>query len=213
MIHVQGFTVNSFSQNTYIVYDDNKNCFIIDPGCSTKSEENLLTSFIEKNELKPLQILLTHAHIDHILGNYFMAKKYNLSIGMHLTDLPLLQHSTQVAQMYGINYLPSPDATIFYDDGDEITLGSEKLKVLFTPGHSPGSITFYNEKNKFAIVGDVLFQNSIGRTDLPGGDFDTLAESIKSKLYVLPSETIVYSGHGDATTIGQEKLFNPFVRE
>jgi len=206
------FTFNPFAENTYIVYDDSKECAIFDPGCYDPGEHNQLTDFIESNGLKPVRLVNTHCHIDHVLGNKFVAEKYNLPLISHRGEAMVLSMQPQISIMYGLAYNPSPEITEFLEDGDELSFGNTTLKVLFTPGHSPASISFYNEESGIVIGGDVLFQGSIGRTDLPGGDFDTLAKSIKEKLYVLPDEVVVYSGHGPSTTIGEEKRTNPFVR-
>lgn len=206
------FTFNPFAENTYVLYDDTKECVVIDPGCSNADEQNQLTDFIEQKGLKPVKLVNTHCHIDHVLGNKFVAEKYKLSLISHRDEADVLAMQTQVSMMYGIPYDPSPAITEFLEDGDELVFGNTKMKVLFTPGHSPASISFYNAEAGIVIGGDVLFQGSIGRTDLPGGDFDTLARSIKEKLYVLPDEVVVFCGHGPSTTIGIEKRSNPFVK-
>lgn len=206
------FTFNSFAENTYVLYDDTKECVIFDPGCSNEDEQNQLTDFIESNGLTPVKLVNTHCHIDHVLGNKFVSDKYGLPLISHKGEAVVLAMQPQISTMYGIAYDPSPSITEFLDDGDTLEFGNTKLKVLFTPGHSPASISFYNEEARILIGGDVLFQGSIGRTDLPGGDFDTLARSIKEKFYVLPDEVKVFSGHGESTTIGEEKRTNPFVR-
>ncbi len=206
------FTFNPFAENTYILYDHTKECVIIDPGCSNIEEQEQLIDFIESNSLRPVKLVNTHCHIDHVLGNKFVSEKYDLPLISHRGEVKVLAMQTQVSSMYGIAYNPSPEITKFLDDGNVLTFGRTALKVLFTPGHSPASISFYNEEAGVVIGGDVLFQGSIGRTDLPGGDFDTLAKSIKEKLYVLPDDVIVYCGHGPSTTIGVEKRSNPFVK-
>jgi glyoxylase-like metal-dependent hydrolase (beta-lactamase superfamily II) len=146
------------------------------------------------------------------LGNKFVADKFNLPLTSHKGESVVLAMQPQINSMYGVSYDPSPEITVFLDEGDTVDFGNTTLKVYFTPGHSPASISFYNEEEGIVIGGDVLFQGSIGRTDLPGGDFDTLAKSIKEKLYVLPDDIVVYSGHGPSTTIGVEKRTNPFVK-
>ncbi len=206
------FTFNPFAENTYIIYDDTKECVIFDPGCSNVEEQKQLTDFIESNGLKPVKLVNTHCHIDHVLGNKFVSEKYNLPLISHKGETAVLIMQPQISMMYGIAYDPSPEITEFLDDGDYLTFGNTRLEVLFTPGHSPASISFYNAEEGVVIGGDVLFQGSIGRTDLPGGDFDTLARSIREKLYVLPDDVIVYCGHGPSTTIGAEKNTNPFVK-
>jgi len=205
------FTFNPFAENTYITYDDSKECVIFDPGCSNSDEQRQLTDFIESNGLKPVKLVNTHCHIDHVLGNKFISEKYGLPLVSHKGEVGVLAMQPQISTMYGIAYDPSPDISEYLDDGDTLVFGNTALKVLFTPGHSPASISFYNEEAGIVIGGDVLFQGSIGRTDLPGGDFETLAKSIREKLYVLPDDVVVYCGHGPSTTIGVEKKTNPFV--
>lgn len=206
------FTFNPFAENTYILYDESKECIIFDPGCSNPDEQIQLTDFIESNGLKPVKLINTHCHIDHVLGNKFVSEKYNLPLTSHKGEIGVLSMQPQISSMYGIAYNPSPEITEFLEDGDNVSFGHTQLSVLLTPGHSPASISFYNEKEGVLISGDVLFQGSIGRTDLPGGDFATLEKSIKEKLYVLPDEVVVYPGHGPSTKIGIEKSTNPFVR-
>lgn len=205
------FTFNGFQENTYILYDESKECVIVDPGCNSKSEQNTLSEFISGNQLKVTRLLNTHCHIDHVLGNKFVADKFNLKLEAHQGEKPVLESCKMVAQMYGIPYDPSPEIDLFIDEGDVIKFGNTSMEIFFTPGHSPASISFYNREHNILIAGDVLFQRSIGRTDLPGGSMDTLLESIRTKFWVLPDDTIVYPGHGPSTTIGEEKRLNPFL--
>ncbi|MGB4961243.1 MAG: MBL fold metallo-hydrolase [Saprospiraceae bacterium] len=207
---VRSFTFNDFSENTYILYDETKECVIIDPGCSNMMEQDELAAFISSHQLTPTQLINTHCHIDHILGNDFVSRKYGLKLTAHKKEQPILDFGIQTASMYQIRYTPSPQISIFIDEGDLVTFGNTSLKVLFTPGHSPASISLYESSSKVLIAGDVLFKGSIGRTDLPGGNMETLTRVIKSKFFTLPDEVIVYSGHGDPTTIGVEKRTNPF---
>jgi len=209
-MHIKKFTFNPFQENSYVLYDETKECIIVDPGCVDTAEENILSSFIEKNMLKVVLLFNTHCHIDHILGNAFVAEKYNVSLASHKGEIGFLEAGERMGKMYGIPYKPSPPMTLFYEGGDTLKFGNTELDVLFTPGHSPASISLYTPG--ILIGGDVLFDNSIGRTDLPGGDHDTLIASIKEKLFVLPDETTVYCGHGPETTIGKEKKFNPFLQ-
>lgn len=183
----------------------------MDPGCYTEDEKSELSDFIESGKLTPLKILLTHAHIDHILGINFLAGKYDLPIVMNSIEIELLRSAGIYGQMWGIQVEPSPDPTEFLKDGDKFRFGNIELEVLFTPGHSPGSLSYFHRPSKQLISGDVLFNGSIGRTDLPGGNFDTLEKSILTKLYTLDEDVVVYSGHGPTTTIGREKRSNPFV--
>lgn len=168
--------------------------------------------FISANKLKPVRLINTHCHIDHILGNAFLAEEYNLSLEIHEGELPVLQTGMTIAGMYGIPYQTSPEPKAFLKAGDEVMLGGQALKILFTPGHSPASICLYNEKDKWVIGGDVLFYESIGRTDLPGGNFNALINSIRTQLFTLPDDVVVYPGHGQETRIGYERMFNPFLQ-
>jgi len=212
MTQVAAFTFNPFQENTYIVYDDSKECILIDPGCYQAEEKAELISFIQQNELKPVRLLNTHCHIDHVFGNRFISDTYALDLEIHEGELVVLNYVPQVAQMYGIPYPePSPLPKKYIQEGEVIEFGNTQLKTLFTPGHSPASISFYSEAAKFVIAGDVLFKGSIGRTDLPGGNFDTLINSIKNELFPLGDEVKVYSGHGEPTTIGLERKTNPFL--
>lgn len=211
-LHLKWFIFNPFSENTYVLYGDNKDCFLIDPGCSNSMEESKLLSFIEEKELKPIRLILTHAHIDHVLGVSYVARKFNLKPEMHRNDLSVYDSADTVARMYGIPFNQGPQPEVFLEEGDHLEIDGFTLKIFHAPGHSPGSICFYCDKNNFVISGDVLFNGSIGRTDLPGGNFETLSNSIKSKLYVLPDNTRVFSGHGESTLIGIEKINNPFVK-
>lgn len=213
MITVKSFCFNSFDENTYVLYDSTRECVIIDPGCHMKEEEREISHYIAMHHLIPVRLLNTHCHIDHILGNYYISNLYQLPLETHQLELPVLESSAYVSKLYQINLTPSPEPASFLNEGDVVNFGVSSLKVLFTPGHSPGSISFYSEADKFVISGDVLFERSIGRTDLPGGNFDTLIESISNKLIPLGDEVIVYSGHGNSTTIGSEKRMNPFLRE
>lgn len=193
------------------MFDETNQCVIIDPGCSNANEEKNLAEFITQKNLKPVLLLNTHCHIDHILGNSFIKNKYQIPLYINKYDEPMLTAGSTIAQMYGVDYTPSPKPDKFIDENDKITFGTTELEIAFTPGHSPGSISFINHQNRIVICGDVLFNGSIGRTDLPGGDFQTLEKSIKEKLYVLPENYVVYCGHGSETTIGFEKYSNPFV--
>lgn len=211
MLTIHYFTFGPFQENTYVLHDASGECVIIDPGCYTSTEQQELKDYITEKGLKPVYNLNTHCHVDHISGNRFVHDTYGLLPVIHKDDLVVLQSQERVCQMYGLNYDPSPLPEKFIEEGDIISFGQSKLKVIFTPGHAPGHVVFYNEENKFVINGDVLFNGSIGRTDLPLGDFDTLAHSIRTKLYTLPNETVVYCGHGPSTTIAKEKKSNPFV--
>ena len=211
MTAIASFVFNDFQENTYVVYDETDACCIIDPGCLYRQERDELMRFIEDNGLKPEIFINTHCHVDHVFGNAFMHHTYDLPLTGHRAELPVLEAAPMLARAYGFDMEPSPKMTAFLEAGDMVQFGNTELKVLFTPGHSPGSISLYCEKEGFVIAGDVLFRQSIGRTDLPGGDMDTLLESIKTQLFTLRGDTTVYSGHGPETTIGFEKANNPFL--
>jgi len=210
---VAKFTFNPFQENTYILHDETKECIIVDPGCFTQNEKDQLVKFIEDNQLKPVRLINTHCHLDHIFGNRFVAEKYGLILEIHEGEVPVLEAAPMVSSQYGIPFPePSPPAGKFIKEGDIIKFGNTELETLFTPGHSPASISFFCKKDKYVIAGDVLFQGSIGRTDLPGGSFPVLIASIKDKLLPLGDDVKVYSGHMGMTTIGAEKMSNPFLQ-
>lgn len=211
MIQVHYFTFNGFQENTYVLFDETKECVIIDPGCYSTEEQQALKNYIESNGLKPVLLLNTHCHIDHVLGNNFVHQTYNIDLAMHEKDLPTLHATPEYGHLYGFTIDPSPEPAQLLQEGDVVSFGNSKLEVLFTPGHSAGHVVFVARKERFIINGDVLFQGSIGRTDLPGGDFDTLITSIKTKLFSLGDDFRVYTGHGPYTTIGNEKTHNPFL--
>jgi hydroxyacylglutathione hydrolase len=209
MIHVTSFQFNSFQENTYILHSESKNAVIIDPGCYLAHEENELENFIENNKLTPLAILNTHAHLDHVLGNQFCANRFNIPIYLHHEDQKTLKMVESYAHVYGFEaYKPSTEPEFQLEHGNTLKFEDIELKVFHTPGHCPGHVVFYNESNNFVINGDVLFQGSFGRVDLPGGDLETLKKSIFETMFKLPDDTIVYCGHGPETTIGREKQFN-----
>lgn len=210
---IKTFTFNAFYENTYVVYDETNECIIIDPGCSNASENQEISRFIADHDLKPVHLINTHCHIDHILGNRYISEKYKLKLTAHKREKQVLDFGPQTAMMYQITYDPSPEIEIFLDEGDIVKFGHSALEVLFTPGHSPASISLLSKVDKILIAGDVLFQGSIGRTDLPGGNFETLTRVIRSKFFTLPDDVVVYSGHGDSTTIGVEKRTNPFFTD
>ncbi|MBS1650398.1 MAG: MBL fold metallo-hydrolase [Bacteroidetes bacterium] len=211
MLYLKSFCFNPFQENTYLLYTNTGNAFIIDPGNSNNTENQVLKNFIHSKNLNPSKLLLTHAHIDHVLGNNFIFNEYKLLPELHKADIYFIENLQQSAQMYGIEAEASPTPKKFINHNDVILLDEYELHCFHTPGHSPGSISFYNQKNNILISGDVLFKNSIGRTDLPMGDFEALITSIKTHLFTLPNETKVYSGHGPATTIREEKQNNPFL--
>jgi glyoxylase-like metal-dependent hydrolase (beta-lactamase superfamily II) len=212
MLNVAFFTFNPFQENTYIISNNENQCWIIDPGMYDENEIEAVTLYITEKQLKPQAIINTHAHLDHIFGAQALMDKYNIPFGMHEKELPVLNRGSETAAMFGIRWNDVPKPSFFIKEGEPLQLGDDALQVFFTPGHSPGSISFYYPKGNWLIAGDVLFNGSIGRTDLPGGDFDTLISSIRTQLFTLPGETTVLSGHGPETTIAAEKESNPFLQ-
>jgi len=212
MLSVKVLTFNQFQQNTSVVYcDDTLEAAIIDPGCYTQEECNTLSEFIKKKNLKVVKVLLTHGHIDHVLGNSFVAKTYNIEIGIHKLDLPTFKAVEVYAPNYGFPLYSPTEPSYYLTDNQVIPIGTGSLQVIFTPGHAPGHVIFYAASENFIIGGDTLFNNSIGRTDLPGGDFNTLITSIKTKMFTLPKDVIVYPGHGPKTSIGYEMEHNHWL--
>ena len=211
-MNIKIFTFNQFFENTFIISDSTNECIIIDPGCYDKNEKQILKDYILSNNLVPTKLINTHCHIDHILGNNFVSKTWDLELEIHHKDIDLLKNSKNIADLYGfVNYENSPITNKFLVEGDIIEFGKSKLEVLFTPGHAPGHISLYSKNENFIISGDVLFNNSIGRTDLPGGNYNTLIDTIKSKFLCLDDSTVVYCGHGPSTTVGKERINNPFL--
>lgn len=211
VLRVTRFTFNPFQENTWVL-DDGREAIVVDPGCSDTAEEQELEGWLGENGLVPVRLVLTHAHIDHVLGCAWMHTRFGLLPEMHRADLPLLHAAERQGRMYGVPCAPSPEPMEFLDAGDRITLGDQSLEVLYVPGHAPGHIALWHPRQGFVISGDVLFQRSIGRTDLPGGDMDTLITSIREKLFPLGDDVTVHSGHGPDTTIGEERRLNPFLR-
>jgi hydroxyacylglutathione hydrolase len=210
MIHVHAFTFNAFQENTYVLYDDTKECVIIDPGCYEKEEKEELTAFIAINNLKVTEILNTHCHVDHVLGNKFVKEYYKVKLTHHRLDEATHRAVKAYAPNYGFVMYDETSADRFVEEGDKIRFGNTILDIVFVPGHAPGHVAFYNKEEKICMGGDVLFYDSIGRTDMPGGDFGTLINSIHHKLFSMPDDMVVYPGHGPKTTIGREKKYNPF---
>lgn len=211
MFHISKFTFNPFQENTYVIHDG-KEAILVDPGCWNSGEEHELETYLEENGLKPVRLVLTHAHVDHVMGCKWAERRYGLLPELHRDGIPLLHAAERTGSMYGVQCESPPEPKEFLKEGDTIALGNARMEVLFTPGHAPGHIALYCREQGFAIVGDVLFMNSIGRTDLPGGDTDTLLKSIQERLLPLPDDTVIHSGHGPETTIGKERRSNPFLR-
>ncbi|MBN1183906.1 MAG: MBL fold metallo-hydrolase [Bacteroidales bacterium] len=212
MIEINSFIFNSFEVNTFVLHDETRECVIIDAGCYTPQEEKEIMGHIESNNLTPVALLNTHCHVDHIPGNFFLSEKYKLSPRSHILENDLLFGVVDYADIFGLKIKKPPVVKSYLAENETITFGKSNLTTIFVPGHSPGSIAFYNYQQKFLIAGDVLFRGSIGRTDLPGGSYNTLISSIKQKLFVLDDDVIVYPGHGPITTIGEEKKHNPFLQ-
>jgi hydroxyacylglutathione hydrolase len=210
VIAIQSFVFNAFQENTYIISDETKECVIVDPGCYDDDEKQALSDYVLGHQLTVKMLLNTHCHIDHILGNEFVKQKYSTKLYIHQTEEFVLNAQKIFAPHYGFNRYQEAKPDGYLVEGDVVEFGLQKFAVLFVPGHSPGHIAFYNEKENVVLAGDVLFQNSVGRTDLPGGNHNTLIDSIHKKLFTLPDEVTVYPGHGGETTIGVEKRTNPF---
>ena len=211
MLTIQNFTFNPASENTYILFNETGNAIIIDPGCYFQNEQRAIQLFIELNEIKLIQLINTHCHLDHVFGVKWIYDNYDLEPFIHEEEKKVLEYAPQSALRWGLtmdNYIGNVH---FLKEGDSIHIGEDKMTVLHTPGHSPGSVSFYCEEQGFVISGDVLFKESVGRTDLPGGNHQTLINSIRTKLFTLPDNTIVYNGHGDPTTVGHEKQYNPYL--
>ena len=211
MLKIKSFVFSPIQENTYILNNEHKDCIIIDPGCYFPAEKDELEAFITQSGLTPRMLLNTHCHLDHVFGNKFVTDTYGLALQLHENELALLKYAPASGLMYDMPFDNYQGEYIFLKEGDRITLGDDELQVIEAPGHSPGHICFYCAAQNFMISGDVLFNRSIGRTDLPGGSHQTLLKNIREKLFVLPDETVVYSGHGPATTIGEEKKDNPFL--
>ena len=211
MISIHYFTFGPMGENTYILWDETKECVIIDPGNFNTTENKQLSAFIKENGLIPKRLLLTHGHIDHISGNRYVLDTYNLLPEMHKDDVYFIENHLNSAIMYGLKVEQSPMPSHFLNEGDVISFGNSTLDIVHTPGHSPGSISFYNQQDKFIISGDVLFFACIGRTDLPLGNYNDLIKSIKTKLLPLGDDMTVYSGHGQETTIGSERMYNSYL--
>ncbi len=210
MIQVHSFTFNQLQENTYILADQTKECVIIDPGCYDRREKAELKQFIAAQGFTVKLLLNTHCHVDHVLGNHFIKTTYQVPLLIHELEQATLRAVQAYAPMYGFNAYEPTDAEQFISEKDTITFGNSSLAILFVPGHSIGHLAFYSKEDGFCINGDVLFRGSIGRTDLPNGNFDTLMNSILTKMYALPDETLFYCGPGQPTTIGHEKKYNPF---
>lgn len=213
MLTVKSFTFSPVQENTYVVYNESGECCIVDPGCYFGNERNELKEFIQTSGLTPKYLLNTHCHLDHVFGNKFIHDTWKLTLHLHEKEKPVLEYAPTFALSWGMPFDNYKGDLIFLREGEAIRLGNDVLQILFTPGHSPGHVAFYCSAQQFVLSGDVLFRQSIGRTDLPGGNFETLISSIRNQLFVLPDDVVVYSGHGPQTTIGYEKQNNPFLKD
>lgn len=211
MININTLVFNSFAVNTFVISDSNGNCVIIDPGCEDDYEQKRLAAFIDQKKLKPLALINTHFHVDHILGNLFVSQKYGIKPTGHTGSKIFWETAKEFGTVFNLQVHEIVKPEIFVEDGDVLNYGDIQLEVRYTPGHADGSICLVSHEGRFVVAGDVLFNGSIGRTDLPTGDFDVLMESIRQKLFTLPDDYTVYPGHGPETSIGYEKITNPFL--
>lgn len=211
MINLKKFTFNPYQENTYVLFDETNECVIIDPGMYDGAEQNQLVNFITEKGLKPVLLLNTHCHIDHVLGNKFVFDQWGLKPQFHQGELYVLHSVVSYAPQMGMRYEVSPDPDVFLEETGKVIFGESELELIFAPGHSPAHLCFYAKNENFLIGGDVLFHQSIGRTDLPGGNHAQLINSIKTNLFILPNDCEVFPGHGPSTTIGYEKGNNPFL--
>lgn len=212
MIEIKSFVFSPFSENTYVLYDETREALIIDPGCYEPGEYEELNGFIKAQGLKPTGIVNTHAHIDHVLGVEKLKATYGIPFALHKLDEPLLRAVRTYAPNYGFPVFSEPEVERWLKEGETVEFGNSVLGILFVPGHAPGHVAFVHHDQKFVIGGDVLFRQSIGRTDLPGGNMATLLNSIRTQLFTLPDDYTVYAGHMQPTTIGFEKKHNPFLK-
>jgi len=212
MLSLDALIFNPLSENTFIIYDEAGECIIIDPGCSTPEEENRLFGFIDSHQLKPILAINTHGHVDHIIGNAAVKQRYGIKVAAHADVQKDFIRAKRQAPYFGMNWKNGDELPDLYLEDDQVIhLGDSTLEVICTPGHAQGSISLYAVMEGWVFTGDALFCRSIGRTDFPGGDYATLCQSIRSRLFTLPNDTTVYPGHGECTTIGDEKDFNYYV--
>jgi glyoxylase-like metal-dependent hydrolase (beta-lactamase superfamily II) len=212
MLTVKKFTFNPIQENTYILHDETRQAIIIDAGCYSKQEQDTVRNYLEKNDLELVLALNTHCHIDHVVGNAWIKQTYGVPLLMHPAEADVLRAVPLYAHLYGFSQYQTSEPDKFIDETQQLHFGNSTLDILFVPGHSVGHLAFYSKEQNCCISGDVLFENSIGRTDLPGGDYDTLVNSIYKVMYKLPDNTLIYSGHGNETTIGREKKYNYFCK-
>ena len=211
MLKIKSFTFNPYQENTYLIFDDSKEAVVIDPGNYEAYENESISKFIDENKLQLKKIILTHCHLDHCLGNKYLNEKYGAELLIPFDERDLYKNVENIATLFGFANYSHLDENEYLKEKDKIEFGNIKLDVLFLPGHSPGHLAFYFKNDNLCFSGDVLFYNSIGRTDLPGGDHDTLINSIKNKLFLLNPNTIIYPGHGQKTILKNEMKDNPFL--
>ena len=209
-MNIKTFVFNPFFENTYVLFDDQGQAIIVDPGCYEKSEQEELIRFVEEKDLNVIAVVNTHCHIDHVLGNYAMVAHFNVDLWVPVNERETYQAIPAYAPSYGFTGYTEAMVGHWFDEG-MLSFGELNFQMIEVPGHSPGSMIFYHEPTQVLIGGDVLFRESIGRTDLPGGNHADLLQNIREKVYTLPDTVTVYPGHGVETTIGHEKKFNPFV--
>jgi glyoxylase-like metal-dependent hydrolase (beta-lactamase superfamily II) len=209
---IHSFCFNPFQENTFLIMNDAKEVIIVDPGCYTEEEQNALIQFIKKNELTPVLLLNTHCHLDHVFGNQFVSDFYTLTAQLHINEQVVLDRLPEAGARWGVPTAKYTGPIQYIEEGQIIPFGKSKFKVILTPGHSPGSVCFYNEAENYLIGGDLIFKDGVGRTDLPGSNPADLIKSIADKILPLPNETIIYSGHGPETTLGREKAANPYIK-
>lgn len=213
MIKLATLTFNPFGENTYVIYNDSKECIIVDAGCYNDKEHKTLKAFIDKNELKPILALNTHAHIDHICGVSFVKREWNVPFALHRDDTTILELAPSYAASMGFDILSVPVAEIDLAETTTFHLGESTINIINTPGHTPGGVSIHIPEEDILITGDTLFRESIGRTDLPGGCYNTLMNSIVEKIVPLGNNTTIFPGHGGKSTISHEMMFNPFITE
>ena len=212
MITIQSFCFSAFQENTYVLYNEFKEAIIIDPGCYTRIEEKILADFIRKENLKPILLLNTHCHLDHVFGNNYVSETYGLTAHIHPNEQIVLDRLPEAAAKWGVPTDAYKGPIQYIQEGEIIRFGTDTFKVLLTPGHSPGSVCFYHAQQDFMIGGDLIFKDGVGRTDLPGANPLDLIKSIREQIFPLPDSLTIYSGHGPATTWGREKEHNPYIK-
>lgn len=211
MLHIQSFNFNPLQENTYIVYNDQGDCVLIDPGCYFENERKQLANFLQSKALEPKILLNTHCHLDHVFGLNWVHENYGLPVHIHPLEDRVLEGSTISGVKWGLPFDPYQGTKVYLEEGQQLKIGDHIWDIFWIPGHSPGSICFYDKAQGFLISGDVLFKRSIGRTDLPGGNYESLIQGIHEKILTLPDEVIVYPGHGVPTTVGEERIHNRFL--